>query len=122
MELSNSGPMRIKPGLRPQHIYSSVLEKASRASESHPPAVPLSVGECISNKGVAVWEVRSVTEGAEKGSHTNRAIPWKQEGGGLWGRSDGEPELWVLASGGGHCFGTGPLLVPSASVCVVGGS
>lgn len=39
MELSNSGPMRIKPGLRPQHIYSSVLEKASWASESHPPAV-----------------------------------------------------------------------------------
>lgn len=40
----------------------------------------------------------------------------KAAGGG----SDGEPEFWVLASGGGHCFGTGPLLVPAASLCVVG--
>lgn len=61
MELSNSGPMRIKPGPRPQHICASVLEKASWASETHPPAIPLSVVEHISNKGVAIWEVRAVS-------------------------------------------------------------
>lgn len=90
-ELSNSGPVSGKPGLRSQRLCASVWEKACLVNA---PVAPLSIG-----KGVITMDHRLGSQ-----IHVGRAgrgfLETETERRGPPLRNP--PELWVLTSGEGR--------------------